>query len=184
MPSTATERLLAKIRAAGVPLPPRVTFARTYAGVWQRRQGSWVWFLVDADIQRPLDVGSQYPQRKLTGRITVSRNDHGEYSVDPVPSATPTGTVNRTFVHDDKGWHWVCRYAHPDVLNGEPVDTFDEATAAWEAHKLTHPLSNAQILRAMHAAPRPRRKEKADPPEYPLPPTSTCDSMVLHPERE
>jgi hypothetical protein len=76
-------KLVAKIRAAGIPLPGSVEFRRTYAGVWQRREGSWIWFLVDSATGVPLDVGSIYPRSKLTGEITADHNDHREWSIFP-----------------------------------------------------------------------------------------------------
>lgn len=82
------ERLLAKIRAAGVPLPEHVEFRRTYAGRLQREAGAWAWFLLDADTGYDLHIGSQWPQSALTGALDINleRQPHerGDWQIDPV----------------------------------------------------------------------------------------------------
>jgi hypothetical protein len=79
------DRLIAKIRAlpAGAKLPANVRFIRTHAGHWQRSQGSWSWFLEDADTGAPLNIGSQYPQRYLTGGIAALDSGYDEWSIFP-----------------------------------------------------------------------------------------------------
>jgi hypothetical protein len=56
---TPSERLLTRLRALGLDIPEGATIARTYAGVWQRRDGAWSWYAQQPD-GRPIDIGSQY----------------------------------------------------------------------------------------------------------------------------
>lgn len=76
--------LVEKIRAAGVRLPERVEFHRTYAGAWQRRRGAWAWFLLDADTGAEARVGSQYPRSMLRGRIVADKGFHDwDWNINP-----------------------------------------------------------------------------------------------------
>jgi hypothetical protein len=55
-----TERLLARLREAGMDLPEGVTIQRTYAGREQRNAGAWSWALLGPNGE-DLKAGSQWP---------------------------------------------------------------------------------------------------------------------------
>lgn len=57
-----SERLVARLRAMGLPVPADARIERTYAGVWQRRDGAWSWIVWPPGSY---GVGSQFPVTEL-----------------------------------------------------------------------------------------------------------------------
>jgi hypothetical protein len=80
------ERLLEKIRQAGVPVPDGARFQATYASRSMRNEGGAVWILVDTDGRstEPL-VCSQWPRRYLLTREIAAHQTRRErgWIIDP-----------------------------------------------------------------------------------------------------
>lgn len=109
---TPTERLVERLRARGYAVPDDAIVERTYAGHWQRSQGSWSWRLTydpwprDARGQRRaqptpspfeavwrgmVDLGSQYPVSELLTcqAWDIDGEDPHEQAYSPDKSITP-----------------------------------------------------------------------------------------------
>lgn len=104
MPETPSQRLLARLRAMGVPIPEGAVIRRTHAGLQQRRNGAWSWF-VDPDPRIPgttPGLGSQVPVTELlrTDRLVVS-GSYDPCSTSPyVDPWTPAGTWARNLFEE------------------------------------------------------------------------------------
>lgn len=64
---TPSARLLARLRAMGVPVGDDAAIERTYAGLAMRRSGAWVWRTGPFGDQHVM-VGSIYPVTDLIRR--------------------------------------------------------------------------------------------------------------------
>lgn len=86
-----SDRLLARLRAMGVPLADGAIIVRTYAGHWQRAQGSFLWLVEDPGhaIPRQL-VGSHH---RVTDLLRESRlaafwdRTTADWSIEPYDGA-------------------------------------------------------------------------------------------------
>ncbi|THA72523.1 hypothetical protein E6R60_26710 [Streptomyces sp. A0642] len=95
MRASVAERLLARLRAAGVELPKGTRLVRVYPSESMRNVGAWSWTAANADgvplyrdeSGRTMAVGSQYPMGMLL-RLGFEVNrpgfgDFGDITVDP-----------------------------------------------------------------------------------------------------
>lgn len=84
---TPSQRLLARLKAMGVPIEDGAIITRTHAGYWQRRQGAWSWRVEQPDYRLPQQiVGSHYPVTDLVRapRLVATRDEvTGDCSIDP-----------------------------------------------------------------------------------------------------
>lgn len=71
--ATPSERLLARVKAMGVPVEDDAVIVRTYAGHWQRSQGAWVWRIESGPLGVPTQsVGAHHPVTELLrGRLVA-----------------------------------------------------------------------------------------------------------------
>lgn len=82
---TVNEKLLARLRAVGLKLPPDTEIRQTYAGAVQRKQDAWSWFAYcPSDAQ--IDVGSHWQVSELVRHqwLLVLRSETGALEVDPL----------------------------------------------------------------------------------------------------
>jgi len=85
---TPSERLLARLKAMGVPVEDDATIERTYAGYWMRARGAWVW----SSGVRAVVTGSIYTVTDLVRRprlCAVLSPDAPEWSVHPYDERDP-----------------------------------------------------------------------------------------------
>jgi hypothetical protein len=84
---TPSQRLLARLKAMGVPIEDGALIARTYAGYWQRKQGSWSWLVEQPEHRLPRQmVGSHYPVTDLVRAprlVATWDRVTGDCSIDP-----------------------------------------------------------------------------------------------------
>jgi hypothetical protein len=69
---TASERLLARLRAMGVDLPEDATICRTYAGRHQRAAGAWTWYAWSATRGNLGGIGSHSTVNELVRAPVIS----------------------------------------------------------------------------------------------------------------
>jgi hypothetical protein len=88
-----SQRLVARLRAMGVPLPDEVELVRTRAGRAQRAAGAWSWAAY-VPGGRELRLGSQAPITELlrAHRLTVSQYSPSDDMEVDVWVPMPTGT--------------------------------------------------------------------------------------------
>ncbi|GHI44870.1 hypothetical protein ScoT_10440 [Streptomyces albidoflavus] len=78
-------RMLERLRAAGLGLPPGAQLVNTFARDWQRKEGAWAWQAVDTgDV--PLGVGSPFPMHFLLPRRWELVADEREGTTVIVPA--------------------------------------------------------------------------------------------------
>lgn len=93
--ASVSERLLARLRAAGVELPEGARLVRVHPSESMRNVGAWSWTAADADgiplcrdaQGRPMAVGSQYSMGELLRLgFEVNRpgfDGYGDITIDP-----------------------------------------------------------------------------------------------------
>ena len=81
---TPSKRLIARLRAMGLIIPNDARVQRTYAGFWQRREGAWLWALVDSN-DFELSIGSQHCVTSLLKErlIVIQHWNNRDFHVDP-----------------------------------------------------------------------------------------------------
>lgn len=82
---TPSERLLARLKAMGVPVDDDAAVTRTYAGHWQRREGAWTW-LTGPVGERHVMAGSIHTVTNLARapRLCAELSRHSpEWSIYP-----------------------------------------------------------------------------------------------------
>ena len=102
---TPSERLMERLRARGYAVPEDAIVERTYAGHWQRSQGSWSWRLtwpahyrhVPDAWRGVVSLGSQYP---VTDLVTcqnwdIDGEDPREQAYSPDKSISPCHTCQQ-----------------------------------------------------------------------------------------
>ena len=74
---TPSEKIIDRLRVLGFAVPEGTEVRRTYAGLHQRRDGAWSWFLEYPEPVPGLrDIGSVWPLRDLLRwRLMVTRSD-------------------------------------------------------------------------------------------------------------
>jgi hypothetical protein len=101
---TPSQRMVQRLRDAGVDLPPDAAVRRTFAGPAQRNEGAWSWTVTNAAGTplmkgadgRPFAVGSQWPLAFLLRlpHLLINAESSGDVHVDPptesLRSASPT----------------------------------------------------------------------------------------------
>jgi hypothetical protein len=105
MKKAPSQRLLARLRAMGLDIVDGAVVQRTYAGIWQRREGAWSWALVDAN-NFELSVGSQYPvTRLLKGRIMATQHwNNDDLHVDPWEAISEGQRGDYRYVFEESPW--------------------------------------------------------------------------------
>jgi hypothetical protein len=82
-----SERLLARLRAMGLPVAPDAQFRRVYAGYWQRAAGAWSWTV---DGSSTGWIGSIYPVAVLLrAERLIAIERHGDWHVIPWDGEEP-----------------------------------------------------------------------------------------------
>lgn len=84
---TPSQRLLARLKAMGVPIEDDAVIVRTYAGYWQRAQGAYVWAVEASGHRLPkVTVGSHCRVTDLirAPRLVATWNKiTTDWSIDP-----------------------------------------------------------------------------------------------------
>jgi len=84
--SALRDRIISRMREAGIEVPYDARLHRTYAGSAQRSAGAWSWAAISAS-QPSFDAGSQFPIGVLLAApaIVWQANRFGQISIDPDP---------------------------------------------------------------------------------------------------
>lgn len=82
---TPSRKLLDRLRAMGLDIPPSATIHRTYAGRCQRQASAFSWFINGWAPTGVTDVGGYMRVTELlkVDRLMVSRSVNGYWEVDP-----------------------------------------------------------------------------------------------------
>jgi hypothetical protein len=88
---TPSQRLIARLRAMGLPLADDTTLARTHAGYWQRKGGAWSWMLWSDTDSAMTKYGSQHTVTALLREprlVATFERRSGMWHVDPYDPRT------------------------------------------------------------------------------------------------
>ncbi|SRR5216683_1167076 len=87
MAASVHDRLLARLRAAGLHLPDGTVLLTLHTGRIQRSQGAWSWAAQGPGGRAlPVPVGSQWPMHSLISHewLIITRSASGDLHVDPL----------------------------------------------------------------------------------------------------
>lgn len=95
-----SEKMIERLRKAGVKLPIGVTLTRTYCGSNQLSTGAWSWYIKTIEGKQ-LNIGSPFPASELLKQKAFAIQyliNAGDWEVLPDPKLT-TDTI---FGYNDK----------------------------------------------------------------------------------